>query len=118
MANVAMCSERSVTNIRKNMRLFGSPRSPLVPAGRPPNITPVMLDALRDHLAERPGLFVARWLSFYGMSLVYYYHYLASNLLFPELGGRKRKYSRKQKNRTLNYEISTSINYPSFVYIS
>ena len=52
MAKIAKCSEHSVTNIRKNIRLFGSPRSPQVPAGRPPSITPVMLDALCDHLAE------------------------------------------------------------------
>ena len=58
MAKVAKCSKRSVTDIRKNLRLFGSPRPPPIPAGRPPNITPVMLDALCDHLAKKPGLYV------------------------------------------------------------
>ncbi|KAJ5491669.1 hypothetical protein N7539_003236 [Penicillium diatomitis] len=58
MAKVAKCSERSVTNIRKNMRLFGDARSPLVPVGRQPSIAPVMLDALCDHLTEKPGLYV------------------------------------------------------------
>jgi transposase len=58
MAKVAKCSERSVTNIRRNLRLFGSPRSPSVPAGQPSSITSVMLDALCDHLAEKPGLYI------------------------------------------------------------
>ncbi|CRL30948.1 unnamed protein product [Penicillium camemberti] len=34
MAKVAQCSERSITNIRKNLRLFGSGRSPPISAGR------------------------------------------------------------------------------------
>ena len=40
------------------MRLFGSARSPQVRVGRPSNIIPVMLDALCDHLAEKPDLYV------------------------------------------------------------
>ncbi|KAJ5101023.1 hypothetical protein N7456_007075 [Penicillium angulare] len=58
MAKVAKCSERSVTNIRRNMRLFDDPRSPSVPAGQPSIITPVMVDTLCNHLAEKPGLYV------------------------------------------------------------
>jgi len=57
MAKVAKCSERSITNIRKNIRLFGSARSPLVPVGGKPSIAPIMLDALFYHLAEKPGLY-------------------------------------------------------------
>ena len=58
MAKVAKCSERSITNIRKNIRLFGSARAPPVPVGRQPSIAPIMLDALCDHLAEKPGLYI------------------------------------------------------------
>lgn len=58
MAKVAQCSERSITNIRKNLRLFGSARSPPVSVGRQPSIAPIMLDALCDHLAEKPTLYV------------------------------------------------------------
>ncbi|KAJ6160476.1 hypothetical protein N7470_003872 [Penicillium chermesinum] len=42
----------------KNLRLFGSARSPRVSVGRQPSIAPIMLDALCDHLAEKPGLYV------------------------------------------------------------
>lgn len=38
--------------------VFGCARSPPVCAGRPSTITPVMLDALRDHLVESPDLYV------------------------------------------------------------
>ncbi|KAJ6186208.1 hypothetical protein N7519_007509 [Penicillium mononematosum] len=90
---VAKCSERSITNIRKNMRLFGSVRSPPVPAGRLAIITPVMLDVLCNHLAKNLA---------------------SSNMLFPRLAGQKGKPSRRRKSRTLDYEISTSIKYPEF----
>lgn len=58
IAQEAKCSERSVTNIRRKMRLFGSARSPPVRVGRPETVTPVMLDALCDHLTEKPTLYV------------------------------------------------------------
>ena len=58
MAKAAYCSERSITNLRKNLRLFGSARSPPVSVGRQPSIAPMMLDALCDHLTEKPGLYV------------------------------------------------------------
>jgi hypothetical protein len=52
------------------------------------------------------------------MSSIYYHHQPASNVIFPELAGQKREANRKQKSRTLNYEISISINYPSFGHIT
>jgi hypothetical protein len=58
-----------------------------------------------------------RWLSSYRMSLIYYYRYLVSNVLFRKLAGQKRKHNIKPKNRILNYEISTSISFLSFGYI-
>jgi hypothetical protein len=44
--------------MRKNVRLLGSARSPPVSVDRQPSIAPIMLDALCDHLAEKPGLYV------------------------------------------------------------
>lgn len=64
MAKVAKCTERSITNIRKNMRLFGSVRSPPISAGRPPSITSPMLDALLHRLTEKPCLYVEEMMIF------------------------------------------------------
>lgn len=64
MAKVAKCTERSITNIHKNMRLFGSVRSPPISAGRPPNITSPMLDALLHRLTEKPCLYVEEMMIF------------------------------------------------------
>lgn len=64
MAKVAKCTERSITNIHKNMRLFGSVRSPPISAGRPPNITSPMLDALLHRLTEKPWLYVEEMMIF------------------------------------------------------
>lgn len=58
MAKLAKCSERSITNIRKKMRLFGSPSSSTISSGPPPSIIPVMLDVLCDHLAGASELYI------------------------------------------------------------
>jgi hypothetical protein len=44
MAKLAKCSERSITNIRKNLRLFSSPNSPTIPPSPLPSITSMMLN--------------------------------------------------------------------------
>ena len=62
-----------------------------------------------------PAFISKRWLSSYRASLIYYPRYLAYNVLFLGLARPKRQPGRKLKNKTLNYEIFTSINYPSFV---
>lgn len=64
MAKVTKCSERSVTNIHRNLWFFGNATSPPIPAGQPSIITLVMLDALCDHLAEKPGLYVEEMATF------------------------------------------------------
>ncbi|KAJ5237732.1 hypothetical protein N7489_007823 [Penicillium chrysogenum] len=87
MVKVAKCSERSITNIRKNMRLFGSARSPSVPAGRLAIITPVMLDVLCNHLAK---------------NLTYYVTIITQRQkrALSRAGWTKEKPSRRRKNRT------------------
>lgn len=57
IADAAECSERSIRNIRANLRLFGSESPPLNRGGRPRSITPPMLEALCEHLTEKPGLY-------------------------------------------------------------
>ncbi|KAJ5471949.1 hypothetical protein N7539_008518 [Penicillium diatomitis] len=58
MAEAAECSERTIKNIRKNLRLFGSVHAPPNRIGRRRSITPPMLEALCDHLFEKPGLYL------------------------------------------------------------
>jgi transposase len=58
MAEAAGCSERSIKTIRSNLRLFGSVRAPPNGVGRPRSITPPMLEALCDHLLEKPDLYL------------------------------------------------------------
>ncbi|KAJ5216904.1 hypothetical protein N7468_009912 [Penicillium chermesinum] len=64
MAKLAKCSERSITNIRKKMRLFGSSNPPTIVPGPPPSITPMMQDALCDQLAESPSLYIEEMTKF------------------------------------------------------
>jgi transposase len=58
MANVAECSERSIKAIRSNLHYFGTTKAPLNGGGRPRSITPLMLEALCEHLLEKPGLYL------------------------------------------------------------
>ncbi len=57
MAEVAGCSARSIRTIRSNLRYFGTTRAPSNGIGRRRSITPPMLDALCEHLLEKPELY-------------------------------------------------------------
>ena len=58
MADAAECSERTIKNIRRNLRLFGSVHAPQNHIGRRRSITPPILEALCDNLLEKPGLYL------------------------------------------------------------
>lgn len=58
MADAAECSEQTIKNIRRNLRLFGNVHAPPNRVGRRRSITPLMLEALFDHLLEKPGLYL------------------------------------------------------------
>lgn len=58
MAEAAECSEPTIKNIRRNLRLFGSVHAPPNRIGRRRSITPLMLEALCKHLLEKPGLYL------------------------------------------------------------
>lgn len=58
MAEAAECSEQTIKNIRRNLRLFGHVHAPPTRIGRRRSITPPMLEALCDYLLEKPGLYL------------------------------------------------------------
>lgn len=58
MADAAECSDRTIKNIRRNLRLFGKVHSPSNHVDRRRTITPPVLDALCDYLLEKPGLYL------------------------------------------------------------
>jgi transposase len=53
MAEVAGCSTRSI-----KLRCFGTTKAPPNGDGRPRSITPPMIEALREHLLERPDQYL------------------------------------------------------------
>jgi transposase len=57
MADVASCSERTIRSIRSNLQCVGTVKAPFNGIGRRRSITPPMLEALREHLLEKPGLY-------------------------------------------------------------
>jgi transposase len=58
MADAAGCSVRAVKYIRSNLRAFGSVEAPWNGGGRPRSVTPIMLDALQEHLLEKPDRYL------------------------------------------------------------
>lgn len=58
MAAAASCSDRAIRRIRSNLRCFGGTKAPPNGVGRRRRITPAILDALREHLLEKPGMYL------------------------------------------------------------
>ncbi|OQE62925.1 hypothetical protein PENNAL_c0256G04169 [Penicillium nalgiovense] len=58
MAKAAGCNKRTILRISSNIRTFGSVKAPPNKGGRPRSISPVMLEALCDHLIEKPSLYL------------------------------------------------------------
>jgi predicted transcriptional regulator len=57
MAHAADCSKQSIVHIRSNLKVFGNVRARRNGVGRSRTITPPMLEALREHLTEKPTLY-------------------------------------------------------------
>ncbi|KAF7920914.1 hypothetical protein EAE99_007766 [Botrytis elliptica] len=64
IARAANCSTRGVRRIRSNVRYYGIPQAPRNGGGRKRSITPVMLNALCEHLLEKPGLYQSEMILF------------------------------------------------------
>lgn len=58
MAKAAGYSKRTILRITSNIRLFDSVKAPHNKGGRPRSITPTILEALCDHLLEKPNLYL------------------------------------------------------------
>ena len=54
MADIAECSERTIKRHRANLRSFGTTTAPRNRGGSRRTLTPTMLDALCEHLLEKP----------------------------------------------------------------
>jgi transposase len=57
IATAARCDPRSVRTIREKIRVLGTANAPRNRPGRKRSITPCMLDALCEHLLEKPRLY-------------------------------------------------------------
>src|SRR4051794_37831293 len=58
MAEAAGCSKRPIITINISLRMFSDVRAPPIPGVRPRVITPVMLEALCEHLLDKPDLYL------------------------------------------------------------
>lgn len=58
MALAAGCNKSTIWRISSNIRMFGTVKAPPIKGGRPRSITPLILEALYDHLIEKPALYL------------------------------------------------------------
>ena len=58
MAEDAECSKLTIINIHRNLRLFGTIRAPPTQIGQKQTTTPSIVEALCDHLFEKPSLYL------------------------------------------------------------
>ena len=65
MAWAADCSDRAIRRFRTKLRCFGATRTPPNRVGRRRQITPVILDALCEHLIEKPGTYLDKMSVFF-----------------------------------------------------
>lgn len=122
IANAAGCSKRSVYSIRSNLELFGSAKAPRIRAGRPRILTPLMLEALCDHLLIKPTLYLGELadilLDEFGIDVPDYNISRALASLSLQLDGRKRQLSKGLKNEIRICEINMSMRFLSSIPIS
>lgn len=64
VAKIVNCSERTVSESRLKMRLFGATKAPPTRVGRRSKIDPLMQDALFEQLIEEPNMFRSEMVSF------------------------------------------------------
>ena len=75
-----------------------------------------MLDALRDYLTEKPGLYAEEMAIFLWDDFNVLPSPSSIKRALSQEGWTKKKHSREQKNRTLNCGVFISISYPSSIH--
>jgi hypothetical protein len=59
MAKAAGCNKRTIPRISSNIRIFSSVKAPPNKGGRPRSISLFILEALYNHLLEKPYLYLS-----------------------------------------------------------
>jgi transposase len=58
ISEMAGCNKNTILRISSNIQMFCSVKALSNKGGRPRSITPIILEALCDHLFEKPGLYL------------------------------------------------------------
>jgi len=95
----AECSRQSVYYIRSNLQQFNSARAPPVLAGRRRIITPLMLEALCDHLLEKPSLYLDEMAVFLWDEFQIYVTTCSISRALTSIGWSKKTVRQKAKER-------------------
>ena len=102
IAEAAECSGRSVRKIRADLALFDGEKPPVDRGGRPRGITRPMLEALCEHLTEKPGLYLDEMVIFLYDEFGILLSSSSIKRTLSSIGWSKKKTQQKAKERNLD----------------
>jgi transposase len=117
MAEAAGCNECTIRRLRSNMRQFGNVKAPPNKKGRPRGLTPAIIQALCDHLLEKPYLYLDEMVLFVWDEFQEMMTTCCISRAVKREGWSKKPQSRKQENEMQIYETHTLILFLIFAHI-
>ena len=99
IAEAAGCSTRSIRAIRSNIRIFGSSNTPRNSRGRNRIVILLILDALCEHLLEKPGIYRTEMVVFLWDEFEELVTISSIGRVLASVGWTKKKISRVARER-------------------
>ncbi|CRG92909.1 hypothetical protein PISL3812_09987 [Talaromyces islandicus] len=106
IAKTVRCSRKAVYLVQSNLDKFGSPRAPSMRPGPKRVITPLILEALCDHLLEKPALYLDEMAVFLWDEFNIYVTISTISKALTSIGWSKKtaRQKAKERNRDLRNE--------------
>jgi transposase len=122
IANTVGCSSRGVRRIKQNLHFYGKTKAPSNGVGRPRSVTPPMLDALCEHLLEKPGLYLDEMKLFLWDEFEVFVSTFSIRRALKSIGWTKKTIHRIAKGRNADlrdFYLHNISDFPSwqFVYV-
>jgi transposase len=122
IANTVGCSPRGVQRIKQNLHFYGKTKAPSNGVGRPRSIRPPMLDALCEHLLEKPGLYLDKMKLFLWDEFEVFVSTFSIRRALKSIGWTKKTIHRVAKGRNADlrdFYLHNISDFPSwqFVYV-
>lgn len=118
IAESAECDRRTVSTIRKNLRLFGTPGTPSVHIDCQPAVTPYMTDVLLDHPNEQPGPYLEEMVGYLHYQFGAWVSKYSVQRALTHRGWAKKQMRRKAQEQNPRLRVFYNTNYLNSTLIS